>query len=812
MSPLSELGVAGYVIFWGVTVLAVGIFSYRMYQLLRYILLGREEGGFGHIIKRMFTSIAHVIGQWWQLKNFSFRDRATLGHIFMAWGFLIFATYYFLFIIIGDGFGISKIMEGNSFYAYYSWVMDIVAPFIIIGAGWAIIRRYIIRPPRLKGEQTFEAMLILVTVFIHPITHLFKIATGIALGDPPAGLGIALPPISAWLSQLFTGSNASLVAWHNFFFWTHWGFVLFVMGIIGYSRYLHMVVAPFNIFFRSMLPKGALNPIDIETTETFGVSKITDFTWKQLLDLFACVACGRCQDACPAYASGKLLNPKDLIQGLKKHLLETGPGLLKGKDGAIPIVGNAISEDAIWSCATCRACMEICPMANEHIPKIMEFRRNLIMEQAQAPETVTAALKSIEDRGHPWRGTMSLRTDWASGLEVKELSEDSDVDVLYWVGCTAALDDRCQKIARATAKILNAAGIKFVILGNEESCCGDPARRMGNEYLFQLQAQRNIEILKQYNIKKIVTTCPHCFNTLKNEYPQFGGDFEVMHHTQFIADLLREGKLKPVMNVNKKVTYHDPCYLGRYNDIYEEPREILTSIPTLEFTEMDRVKKNSFCCGGGGGRSWMEEAGTKISHLRADNAIETKAEILALACPFCTIMFEDAVKAKGMEESLKVMDIAEIVVEATLPAKEEEKVAAGVKPILIVEDEASLRESLKDWFKDEGYLVETAEQGEEALQRMSEMDFGVVVLDLRLPGKDGIEVLKEAKAQRPHLKGIIITAYPSVETKAEALSLGAVDYLPKPFAPDALERLIQNTLGPVQAEIKPVSATKKADK
>ena len=329
-------------------------------------------------------------------------------------------------------------------------------------------------------------------------------------------------------------------------------------------------------------------------------------------------------------------------------------------------------------------------MANEHIPKIIELRRNLIMEQAQAPETVMTALKSIEDRGHPWRGTTSIRTDWASGLGVKELSEDSDVDVLYWVGCTAALDDRCQKIAIATARILDAAGVKFAILGNEESCCGDPARRMGNEYLFQLQAQRNIETLKQYNVKKIVTTCPHCFNTLKNEYPQFGGDFEVVHHTQFIADLLRQGKLKPVTDVNKRVTYHDPCYLGRYNDIYEEPREILASIPMLKFTEMDRTKKNSFCCGGGGGESWMEEPGTKISHLRTDDAIKTKAEILALACPFCTIMFEDAVKARGMEESLKVMDIAELIAAATLPAKEEERAAAGVEPILIVEDEVNL--------------------------------------------------------------------------------------------------------------------------
>jgi Fe-S oxidoreductase len=523
MSPVGELGASGYAVFWGVTLLASGIFSFRIYKLLRYLSLGKSGLGIGHAVKRTLTATGHVIGQWCQFKNFSLKDRATLGHVFMAWGFLIFAIYYLLFIIIGEGFGIEEVIEKNSFYAYYSWIMDIVAPFIIIGAAWGIIRRYVIKPPRLKGQQTFEAMLILVTVLIHPITHLFKIATGIALGNPPAGLGIALPPISAWLSQLFTGS--SVVAWHVFFFWTHWGFVLFVMGIIGYTRYLHMVVAPFNVFLRSAPPKGALSPINLESAETFGVSKITDFTWKQLLDL----------------------------------------------------------------------------------------------------------------------------------------SGDSDVDVVYWVGCTAALDERCQKIAVSMAKILRATGVKFAILGNEESCCGDPARRAGNEYLFQMQAERNIETLKRYNVKKIVTACPHCFNTLKNEYPQFGGDFEVMHHTQFIADLLSQGKLRLVSDGSRKVTYHDPCYLGRYNDVYDEPRKILASIPKLRLAEMDRIKRDSFCCGGGGGRSWMEEPGTKISHLRTDDVIKTGADILALACPFCVIMFEDAVKSKGVEEKLKVMDIAELV-------------------------------------------------------------------------------------------------------------------------------------------------------
>ena len=368
MSPVSELGAAGFAIFWGVTALAAGIFSFRIYQLLRYLSLGRREGGIGYIAKRALTAIGHVVGQWCLFKNFSRKDRAGLGHAFMAWGFLLFATYYLLFIIIAEGFGISEVMEENAFYVYYSWIMDIVAPFIIIDAAWGIIRRYIIKPPRLEGQQTFEAMLILFTVFIHPITHLFKIGTGIALGHAPAGLGIPLPPISAWVSQLYVGASG-VGTWHSFWFWMHWGFVLFVMGIIGYTRYLHMVVAPFNIFLRSTAPKGAISPIDLEATENFGAAKITDFTRKQLLDLYACVICGRCQDVCPATASGKPLNPKDLMQDLKKHLLEVGPRLLKGKNEVPPIVENVIPEDVIWSCTTCRACMEMCPVSNEHLPK-----------------------------------------------------------------------------------------------------------------------------------------------------------------------------------------------------------------------------------------------------------------------------------------------------------------------------------------------------------------------------------------------------------------------------------------------------------
>jgi Fe-S oxidoreductase len=666
MSPvsLSYWGISGYIIFWVIFALAVGLFLNRMIQLGRYLSLGKKEAKFSHLVKRVLRTIVLVVGQWCQLKNLTTKDRASIGHAFMAWGFFTFVPFYLIFIIIGGGFGLAETLEHTKFFFYYAWVMDVAAPFIVLGALWGIIRRYIIRPPRLEGEQTVEAMVILVTVLIHPLTHLFKEATAIALGHPPLGLGATLPPISSALSQLFTGSPGSVQAANVAFFWAHWSIVLFVLVFIAYSRYLHVVAAMFNVLLQSPPPKGALRPIDLEKTETFGAAKITDFTWKQLLDLYSCVIYGQCQEVCPATASGKQLNPKKLIDDLKQHLLEVGPGLLKkeapAKEGKA-LIGDVISEEVIWACTTCRACQEVCPVSVEHVAKIIDMRRNMVMEQAKVPETAEGALRSIEDRGHPWRGTTLSRTGWAEGLGLKTIAEDREVDFLFWVGCTEALEERSTKIAQAVARLLKLAGIRFAVLGAEESCCGEPARRLGNEYLFQLQAEKNIALFKNYGVKRIVTACPHCYNTIKNEYPQFGGEFEVIHHTELIARLIKEDRLK-AKSGGGVVTYHDPCYLGRYNDIYQPPRRIIKSIPETKIVEMERNRENGFCCGGGGGHMWLEEReGQRINELRTEQALATGARVVITACPFCLQMFDDGIKAKAAEEKLKVMDIAELV-------------------------------------------------------------------------------------------------------------------------------------------------------
>lgn len=661
-------GTLEYAVFWSLTALAFALFLYRISKLINYMFLGQKEKGFGQLVRRALVTTANTLGQWCQLKGITLKDRAGIGHAIFAWGFFIFIVFYIVFIIAGAGFGLSETLEDTGFFFYYTWVMDILALIVVSAALWAIIRRYIIKPPRLQGEQTVEAMVILVTVLLHPITHLFKMATGIALGQPPVGLGAALPPVSSALSNLFNGlSISSVQAANTAFFWAHWLIVLFVLVFIAYSRYLHMVASLFNILLRSPLPKGSLHSIDLETTESFGAAKITDLTWKQILDLYSCVVCGHCQDICPATASGKPLNPKKLIQDLKEHLLEAGPELLKAK-GNNPtrmLAGEVITQDVIWACTTCHACDEVCPLYIKHIDKIVDLRRNLVLEQASIPDAAEQALRNIEARGHPWRGITSSRTEWSEGLDIKILAEDRNVGFLFWVGCTGALEERSIQVIRSVAKIMKLAGVNFGVLDTEESCCGEPARRLGNEYLFQRQAEKNIKILNGYHIKKIVTACPHCYNTFKNEYPEFGGKFEVIHHTEFIADLFNKGKLKIKRAASGLITYHDPCYLGRCNNIYKPPRQILKELCDTKLVEMAEKGKKSFCCGGGGGHMWLEEnIGRRISDMRIEQAIKTKAQIVATACPFCLQMLDDAIKARGFEDPLKVMDVAELVAAA----------------------------------------------------------------------------------------------------------------------------------------------------
>ena len=663
MEPVS--GVFGYVLFWGLTAIAAGIFFQRFYQLTRLISLGREGEKPVRTMTKSIGAVVHFITQTCQFKNIRKQDRAGIGHLFMAWGFLFFVTYYVLFIVIASGFGIPA-MEHNAFYVVYCWIMDIVAPFVLIGAAWGIIRRFFFHPTRLEGQRTWESLIILITVLLHPITHVGKIATQIAAGSPPAGPGLANPPLSAAVAHLFTNTN--IEAWHMFWFWSHWVFVLVVLAIIAYTRYFHMFAAVINDM---LLPerKGMLNSIDLKDPKTFGVNRVDNFTQRQLFDTYACVVCGYCQDACPANFTKKPLNPRLIVRDVKSNLMTNGPLLLNKKEPSLALIGGgkegSIAEDAIWACTTCYACMEVCPVYIEHVPKIIEMRRHLVQMQSKFPPELLGLFENTEQRSNPWGIAPADRAKWAADLKVKPF-EAGKTEYLFYVGCFGSFDARSKQVTLAIAKILDAAGVSWGILGKDEKCCGDSLRRLGNEYIFDRMARENIKQYQDKSVTKIITECPHCFTVLKNEYPQYGAKFEVVHHTELIQRLLKGGKLKLSGAVDLgKLVIHDSCYLGRHNNIYEAPRVAVTAATGKAPLEMERNHKRGFCCGAGGGRMWLEESlGSRINIERTEEALKKDPQTICVACPYCMTMFADGLKDKGVDSKVQVLDVAEIVAKA----------------------------------------------------------------------------------------------------------------------------------------------------
>jgi len=675
-----NIGVIGPILIYLLGVASLALLIYVIYRRVQLWKVGQPDNRTDNLGKRIWDFIVLGVVEGIFHRKIFREPYPGIMH------FLIFAGA--LLLLIGtaldviDHYIVHFIYGGV--YLGIGFAVDLGGVMLLIGAIMATIRRYIQKPERLNS--VFDDALFLVLIYVIVITGFF-IEGFRQLTALPHGMTIpefyAHPEWAKWsfggyaVASLFSGiSEGARLTTYMVLWWFHSVISLAAIYYICYtfSKAAHILVSPVNVFLKTSRKKGELAPINIEEAETFGAGKIQDLTWKQLLDLDACTNCGRCQDRCPAYLTGKPLSPRKVIQDLKDHMVANSKELIaaskKSKNGeeAEPqwpaLVPNVISEDELWSCTTCRACQEICPVYVEHIDKIIDMRRNLVLEQASMPETAEQALRCIETRGHSCRGTTATRTEWTEGLDVKFLSDDSDVEVVFWVGCAAALEDRNIKVAKAMAKIMKAAGVNYAILGEEESCCGEPARRMGNEYLFQMQAMKNIEKLKQYNVKKIVALCPHCFNTIKNEYPQYEGVFEVVHHSQYIAELIAGGRLKVTPSLQEKCTYHDSCYLGRHNDIYNEPRQVVSSISASHPVEMQRSKRNGFCCGAGGGRFWMEERiGTRISEERVEQVMQTGAGMVASACPYCLQMFEDAIKAKEVEETLKARDIAELVAE-----------------------------------------------------------------------------------------------------------------------------------------------------
>ena len=660
--------IPGQVVLALILIISVGLFFLAVFKRWRLMQLAQPENRFDKIFERVKSVIIYTVFHTQLFR----KPLSGILHFMIFWGFVVF-TFGYIFLIGSayiNGFTIDNIF-GHTIANTYAGFQNFFAVLVIVGIGLALFQRLVLRPERL--QNTTSSIVILFLIFFIMVTYF--VSDSILVAKKEESYSFAM--LSQAMGKVFEGGNESLLT--GLFYsvwWIHLGLILSFLIYLPHSKHFHLILCPFNEFFRSLTPRGEMKYVDLEKSESFGVSNVTQFTWKDMLDFYSCTECGRCHEVCPATESQKPLDPKKIICNLRNHLVEKSDIILKSKDKPDErpnFVGSVITEDEIWACTTCGNCEEHCPVFIEQPDKILEMRRYLTLAESKFPNELKSAFKNMETNGNPWPQSWDQRAKWAEGLNVKVFSESSPkADYLLWVGCAGATDERNIKVAQAVVKLLQKAGVDFAILGNQERCCGDPARRLGNEYLYQTLVQENLENFKKYQFKQIIAYCPHCFNALKNEYssfPQTGTDMKwkpvpVIHHTQLIKQLIQEGKLKIDGKFDKVVTYHDSCYLSRYNQICDDPRDILKGINSVQLKEMDRNYLESFCCGAGGGRMWLEEKiGKRINHIRTEEAQKTGASVIATACPYCLTMLGDGIKEKGFTETMKAKDIAEILVE-----------------------------------------------------------------------------------------------------------------------------------------------------
>lgn len=648
-------------------IVAGSAFGYSGYRFrILYKMMQAHQGKanrWNQIPQRILTTIANVLGQKAVLQ----KRAAGIMHATIFWGFIII-TVGTLEQFVGTLYEPANFQFiGQPLYSVLVLVQDFFTFAILLAIGYACYRRFFLRPEGLGKSRDANIVLaltgsLMVSILLMNGFHI--------LGAEPWYRDMM--PFSKFVAHglsVFGLSHELNDGLSIFFKWVHMSIVLGFAVYIPMSKHLHIVAAGPNTFLKTLPREKGMKPINFEdeSVQQYGAAKVTDMSWKDVLDYYSCTECGRCQDLCPAYNTQKPLSPKMLILDLKNNMYRNKEKILAGKfDEVTPAIDDNVTENVIWACTSCRACEVACPVFIEHTDKIYDIRRNLVMMESKFPTEVQTVFKNLENNASPWAFSSSDRAGWAEGLSIKTMAQTSDIDVLLWVGCAGSYDDRNKKVLRSFANLLKKANVKFAILGTEEQCTGDPARRIGNEYLFQTLAKANIETLNRYAVKKIVTACPHCFNTLKNEYKDFGGNYEVHHHSQFIAQLIAQGKIKPTKTVEDTITFHDSCYLGRWNGIYDEPRSILQSLPSANVVEMKNHHDQSMCCGAGGGRMWMEETiGKRINIARTEQALATHAGIIASSCPFCMTMMSDGVKSKDMQDKVKVMDIAELMDQTT---------------------------------------------------------------------------------------------------------------------------------------------------
>ncbi len=646
--------------------LAIALFFLGFYQHIHIWRKGKGKFDFKPFFRRALSFL-----QYGAATRKVVLDKKVIGpaHLGVMWGIVILFIGTALATIDWDVtrlFFHFRILQ-DDLYLVYKFFLELFGLIALVGMTIFAINRYVLRPKRLNGmsgARFFDDDLwTLGTFYILVVTGFMleslRIA-GMSLEWAREGRGalttayasfIGYPLAQLWLPL----GESALRGWHFAVWLFHGGLTLIWVVSIPYTKLFHIFVSPINTFFRKLEPRGAIPAIaDIENQETFGVGKFEEFTWKNVMDFDACTRCGRCQDACPAALTGKALSPKNVIVKLCEVAFSQRTGALHGE---------VIDSQELWDCTTCMGCVESCPVAIDQLGAIIDLRRYLTLTEGAVQPSGASAMNSMERQGNPFGLPKQDRFKWAEGLDVPRAKSGEEYDVLFWVGCAGAYDQRAQKITRAFVKVMQAAGVKFAVMG-EERCNCESAWRLGNEYLYQMATAENIENLSKYNFKRIVTTCPHCFNTFANEYPQFDGKFEVVHHTQFINELVTNQRITIKRTNESRVTYHDSCYLGRYNNIYEPQRAILKALSNGNLVEMPRSRENGLCCGGGGGRMWLEEnTGTRIANRRVQDVLDVNAQTVASACPFCLSMLDDGAKALEADEKLARKDIAEMVAE-----------------------------------------------------------------------------------------------------------------------------------------------------
>lgn len=662
-----------FLLFLAVTGFAVYLFGRVVYHRYLYIRLGKSVNLKTEAKARLKEFAIQVFGQTKLLKD----KKSGIMHIVIFYGFIILqlgALDLILKGLIGHGLPIPG-------YDYFTLMQEVTVALILLAMGYATYRRYVEKLKRLK--RGWKPSIVIFFIFF------LMLSVVVSGGFERVKEGMetsAFAPISSLFAAAFSGmSHTAATVGFYISWWMHLLILLSFLIYVPQSKHFHIITAPINILLRRTEPTGKLASLDLEDeeAESFGVGKIEDFTQKQMLDFYSCVECGRCTNVCPANTTGKMLSPMHLITKLRDHLTEKGAAITS-KSPWVPafafaspsthnpleveLIGDVITEEELWACTTCRNCEDQCPVGNEHVDKIIDLRRHLVLTQGIMPHDGQRALQNIERQGNPWGISRNDRVKWVKEVDpddelgVRTVKENPEFEYLFFLGSMGAYDNRSRKITHSFVKLMKEAGVSFAILGNEEKNSGDTPRRMGNEFLFQQLCADNIATFQKYKVQKIVTTCPHTYHTFKNEYPEFGLTADVFHHTELLDLWVKEGRLKPQHEVKERITYHDSCYLGRYNEVYEEPRNVLRAIPGVELVEQDRSRENSMCCGAGGGMMWMEEtAGTRVNVARTEQLLSVKPTVISSACPYCLTMVEDGTKLKEVEEQVKARDIAEIL-------------------------------------------------------------------------------------------------------------------------------------------------------